>query len=494
LSIGTIFVSYYIGVNTTIVPQVTASHIPTTIEQTRIIQEPTNALDPVTLDLLTANGGGPATEETASSLGDPFLNQLAEDTWAYLSSDWARSNSLPWSWRSETLSGGNYANTAEIGFLALSWLAAYDLSEPWSPTWSQAETEVTAILDQLRAWQDGSQPQQPNGPNAYDNSVFYQWYWISETPPIVSGNTNDHLVPSIDNAWLAVSLIVIREYAFANEHSTIQQKADAILGDMDFILWYDVTSHLFYWGAIENPQGDFLADYYSNENRIINFVARAMGQMTAEEYETSLIALARPTGSYNTITVNAMAYDGSYFTYGGPALFIREPETDYGLNTIFPATEAQIAYAEDEEYEAWGLSDSYDVGDGDYVQQGAPPADLSPTETRPGLVSPHASSLALITPFATEVVTNLQTIASTYACAYHSQYGFLDSVMTNPDASDYGQCSNRFSALNQEWIFLSLVNKNNGFIWRYFYNNAGVRQAHSEMFSEFEAYIPNLVN
>jgi hypothetical protein len=216
LSIGTIFVSYYIGVNTTIVPQVTASHIPTTIEQTRIIQEPTNALDPVTLDLLTANGGGPATEETASSLGDPFLNQLAEDTWAYLSSDWARSNSLPWSWRSETLSGGNYANTAEIGFLALAWLAAYDINEPWSPSWNQAETEVTAILDQLRAWQDGSQSQQPNGPNAYENSVFYQWYWISEDPPVVSGNADDHLVPSIDNAWLAVSLIVIREYAFAH--------------------------------------------------------------------------------------------------------------------------------------------------------------------------------------------------------------------------------------------------------------------------------------
>lgn len=423
---------------------------------------------------------------------DPFLATLTQDTWAYLSSDWARSNHLPWSWRSETMSGGDYANTAEIGFLALSWLAAYDMNKTWKPSWEQTEAEVTAILDQLRAWQTGSQSQQPNGPNAYANSVFYQWYWINQTPPVVSGSPNDHLVPSIDNAWLAASLIVIREYAAANGHSVIQQKADAILQDMDFMLWYDPDTHLFTWGDIESPQGGYPADYYSNENRIINFVARALGQMTAAEYQASLDALARPEGSYDDITVAAMAYDGSYFTYATPALFIREMETAYGTDTILPATEAQIAYAQDEGYEAWGLSDSYDVGDGGYVQQGAPPAGLVPTETRPGLVTPHASALALITPLTTEAVTNLQTIADTYPCAYNSQYGFLDSVMTNPDAPDYAQCSNRFSSLNQEWIFLTLINENNDFIWRYFYNNAGVRQAHAEMFAEYVAFLPNI--
>lgn len=429
----------------------------------------------------------------ATTSQDPFLAALTQDTWAYLSSDWARSNHLPWSWRAETMSGGDYANTAEIGFLALSWLAAYDMDKSWKPSWEQTEAEVIAILDQLRAWQTGSQSQQPNGPNAYANSVFYQWYWINQTPPVVSGNPNDHLVPSIDNAWLATSLIVIREYAAANGHSVIQQKADAILQDMDFMLWYDPDTHLFTWGDIENPQGGYPADYYSNENRVINFVARALGQMTATEYQASLDALARPEGTYGDITVAAMAYDGSYFTYTTPALFIREIETAYGTDTIQPATEAQIVYAEVEGYEAWGLSDSYDVGDRSYVQQGAPPAGLIPPETRPGLVTPHASTLALITPFATEAITNLQTIADTYPCAYDSQYGFRDSVMTNPDAPDYTQCSNRYSSLNQEWIFLTLINNNNGFIWHYFYNNSGVRQAHAEMFDDYVAYVPDVL-
>jgi hypothetical protein len=351
---------------------------------------------------------------------------------------------------------------------------------------------VSAILDQLRAWQTGSQSEQPNGPNAYADSVFYQWYWINQDPPVVSGNTGDHLVPSIDNAWLAASLIVIQEYALSNGHEALRQKADAILRDMDFMLWYDADSHLFTWGDVEDPAGGAVADIYSNENRIINFVARALGQMTAEEYEASLDALARPVGVYGDITVAAMAWDGSYFTYATPALFIREMETAYGADTILPATQAQIAYAHDEGYEAWGLSDCYDVGDGGYVQQGALPANLIPPETRPGLVTPHAGALALITPLSNEAADNLQLMAAV-ECAYDSQYGFRDAIMVDPAAPDFAQCSDRFSALAQEWIFLALVNAEDGFIWRYFYNNAGVRQAHAEMFDEHLTYAPSIL-
>ncbi|HXK43940.1 MAG TPA: hypothetical protein PKV82_14060 [Anaerolineae bacterium] len=145
------------------------------------------------------------------------LDAIARDTWAYLRSDAATANHLPYSWWSPTLAGGDYANPAEIGLYALSWLAAYDLGRPWSPSWAATEAEVTAVLDQLRAWQTGSQTYQPHGPNAYANSVFYQWYWISWNPPVVGANAGDnHLVPSVDNAWLAAGLITIHEYAQAN--------------------------------------------------------------------------------------------------------------------------------------------------------------------------------------------------------------------------------------------------------------------------------------
>lgn len=431
----------------------------------------------------------PSTEPSAQQ--SAFLDELAKDTWNYLHSDWATSNHLPWSWRSATLSGGDYANTAEIGFYALSWLAAYDLQRPWSPSWTETEAEVNAILDQLRAWQTGSQSYQPHGPNAYQNSVFYQWYWISWTPPVLSGDPNDDVVPSIDNAWLAACLITMREYAEAKGHAALAQKADDILADMDFMLWYHSNTHRFSWGDQDDPQGGSEADYYSNENRIINFVACALGQLSADEFQLSLEALEGPSKAYDTITVEKTAWDGSYFTYTTPALFVREMNTSYGTNTIIPATQAQIAYAQDQGYDAWGFSDCYDVGNGGYVQQGAlPVAKPGSPETRPGLVTPHASTLALNTPLATEAITNLQTISNTFSCAYDPAYGFHDSVMTRPAAADYGQCSNRFSALEQEWIFLSIVNDETGFVSDYFYRDAGVITCHVDMYGGSRIYLP----
>ena len=435
-----------------------------------------------------------ATTSVTTAQNAPFLDELTKDTWTYISSSEATTNHLPWSWYSETLAGGDYANTAEIGLYALSWLAAYDRQASWSPGWNETEAEVTAVLDQLRAWQTGSQAAQPHGPNAYQNKVFYQWYWISWDPPVVSAINADHLVPSVDNAWLAVSLIAIREFAEANGHDTIAAKANDILADMDFRLWYDSETSLFSWGDVENPQGPLIAGTYSDENRIINFTARALGHLTAEEFQASLDALNQPVGTYGDITVDKMAYDGSYFTYTSPALFIRETETDYGAKTIDPATEAQIAYAKDQGYEIWGLSDSYNVGDGGYVQQGALPTIASGSpETRPGLVTPHASAMALITSSSAEAETNLQAISDHYGCAYHATFGFRDSVMANPLAADYGQCSHRFSALAQEWIFLSLVNYDDGFVWHYFYRHSGVRLAHQEMFDESMIYVPLVI-
>ncbi len=426
-----------------------------------------------------------------SSKEEAFLEQLARDTWMYLSSDWATDNHLPWSWRSYTLPGGSYANPAEIGLYALSWLAAYDFQRSWSPTWLQTESEVTAILDQLRAWQTGSQSEQPNGPNAYLNSVFYQGYWISSAPPTVGSGTEDHVVPSIDNAWLAVSLITIREYAKSNNHPILANKADAILSDMDFTLWYDIETHRFFWGDVDNPQGVSQADYYSNENRIINFVARALEQLNTEEYLLSLGALEQPSGTYAGITVDKVAWDGSYFTYTTPALFIREMDTPYGTDTIMPATQAQIAYAKHQGYNAWGFSDSFDIGGGGYVQQGAPPIGMSDSpEARPGLVAPYASALNLITPLSSEAITNLHFISDTFICAYDRSFGFLDSVKTDPNSADYGKCSERFSALAQEWIFLAISNHMNTFIWENFYRADGVIAAHLEMFANQKVYLP----
>jgi hypothetical protein len=414
-----------------------------------------------------------------------ILDDLAEDTWAYLSSSWATANHLPYSWRSATIVGGDYANPTEMGLYALSWLLAFEREQLWSPNWAQTEAEVSAILAQLRAWQTGAQTQQPNGPNAYEDSVFYQWYHISQSPPVVGPEPEAQVVPALGNAWLAASLIVIRAYAQAESLPVLYQAADEILEDMDFRLWYYEDTHRFSWGDVQSPLGGGQATYYSNENRLINFVARALGHLTMEEFSASLDALERPPGTYSGITVERIAWSGAYANYAAPALFIDEVDTLYGANTISPATEAQIVYAEYEEYDAWGLSDSYDVGAGLYAEQGAPPVAMpgSP-ESRPGLITPQASALALITSWAPEALVNLQAISDGFSCAYDTSYGFHDSVMAKPSAPDYGQCSDRFSALAQLRTFLALGNYASGFVQKYLYQDAGIVCAHQEMFGE----------
>lgn len=422
---------------------------------------------------------------------DAFLDMLARDTWSYLSSDWATDHSLPWSWRSYSLEGGDYANPAEIGFLALSWIGAFEMKRPWSPAWSDVEEELLAILTILRNWQTGEQTYQPHGPNAYKNAVFYQWYWINEQEPVVGGNEQDHVVPAIDNAWLAASLITIREYAQENGHRLVAQKATAVLADMDFTLWYDDVTHRFKWGGVENPQGGGALNYYSNENRIVNFVAYALGQISSDEFQQSLDALIQQPAAYDSIIVEKAAWDGSYFTYTAPALFIREMHTAYGEKTIIPATSAQIAYAQDRGYMAWGLSDCFDVGAGDYLQQGAlPAASPVPPETKPGLVAPHASALALITPLAPESISNLRLISQTWPEVYDPVFGFRDSVMARPGDDQYGMPSDRFGTLGQEWLFLTIANMQTEFIWLHFYSDAGVIRAHQTMFGLSPVFVP----
>ncbi len=56
---------------------------------------------------------------------------ITRATRTYLSSPQIAANHLPHSWWSPALSGGDYANPAEIGLYALAWLAAYDLGRLW---------------------------------------------------------------------------------------------------------------------------------------------------------------------------------------------------------------------------------------------------------------------------------------------------------------------------------------------------------------------------
>ncbi len=204
-----------------------------------------------------------------------FLIDISKNVWNYLK--WARTNHLPWSWKSEKKYGGDYANPAEIGFSMLCYLCAYELKKPWSPLWAEVRSEVSSTLNQLQRWQTGSQQYQPHGPNSYDNKLFYQWYWISWNPPVVGNGSPNQDVPSIDNAWLAVSLIIIKEYMNRIGDQELADIAEDILSKMDFTLWYNYDVHLFKWGGFQNPILEAGAIITLNENRIIKLHRACFG-------------------------------------------------------------------------------------------------------------------------------------------------------------------------------------------------------------------------
>jgi hypothetical protein len=102
-------------------------------------------------------------------------------------------------------------------------------------------------------------------------------------------------------------------------------------------------------------------------------------------------------------------------------------------------------------------------------------------EDHPGVVTPHASALALMTSYADEAAANLQTL-STFDSLYDPVYGFKDSVMVKTDDPNYGAASERFSELAQTYILLSIAQHKTGFIWKYFYANPEVVATHQELF------------
>ena len=410
-----------------------------------------------------------------------FLDEIAMDTWNYLHSPWSTANHMPFSWKSDD-GEGSYANTAEIGLYALCWIAAYEMHRPWSPSWEEAEENVTAILDQLLTWQS-------NHSNYYDKGAFYQYYWVKgdendPTPRNGSGDGDDE-VPSIDNAWLAVSLITVRQYAIENNHTDLSNKSSQLLDGLNFSIWYHPKIHQFTWVEKEDPLGGEICDYYSGENRIINLIARALGQISPEEFHESLESLQAPTSCYNGICVEKANYNGAYFTYTAPALFIPEMKTSYGNNTIVPATRAQIEYAEDERYAVWGLSDCNDpLGDRYIDNQGAPPKGVEdrPEETAVGYIAPYASALALIIPLRDEATSNLRMIKEEAGPAYNDSFGFQEWVRA--DNESFGETSQCYTALSQEWILLSISNVEVEFPWKYFNKDDGVKMAVKEMYGE----------
>ena len=410
-----------------------------------------------------------------------FFEKALKDYWGCIK--WMTTNHLPWSWKSDTLYGGDYCNTAEIGNLMLCWICAFEMKKSWSPSKKETDDELLAILKQLRDWQTEAQ-NAPNGDNSYMIQVFKQWYWISWNPPVVGSNAGtNQVVPSIDNAWLASALVIVRQYALFYENQQIADKAKDILDDMDFTLWYDSEKKGFYWGGVLNPQAGGVDLVCGNESRLTSYMAYSLGHISEAQYHECLNAMQKPALSYDGITVHRTGYDGSLFTYLSLQACIIQGG-DFLRNTIVPAIQAQIKYALNKGHQYMGLTDVYGVESNGYRSQGAPPAikNINELEERPGLVALHALFMALLSTEeqSGQAITDLMNLKSQFPESYVQNRGFRASINVNPASADYGKYSFRYCFLDQSWSFIFMCQNLKGILWKYAYQSEKHVTAHNK--------------
>ncbi|HEY1594457.1 MAG TPA: glucoamylase family protein [Thermoleophilaceae bacterium] len=336
---------------------------------------------------------------------------------------------------------------------------------------------------------------------------FYNWYdhrtggKLTTWPP--TGAPLTPILSSVDNGWLAVGL---REVAQGVPE--LAARAGALYKSMDFGFYYrpDVNRIEFSY-APSTGEAPCCYDTVVSESRISSYIGIAKGELPAKEYygtwrtfpdtcdysfqETKPVGETRTYEGVNVFE-GAYPYDGMLVTpsWGGsmfealmPALFVPEERwapQSWGVN--HPLTvRAQIYHGMQEAgYGYWGFSPS-NTPEGGYAAYGVdavgmdpngnpsdeagtlvdhgfagcpgrdPKPDPPPSAYSGGVVTPHASFLALR--FAPDAaLSNLERLARNFPGLY-GRWGFRDSVNVTT-----GAVSNSYLSLDQGMIMAALGN------------------------------------
>jgi|GEM_PF-1237608 len=378
---------------------------------------------------------------------------------------------------------GNYiCNTTEIGLWALSHVLAYDQQRPWSPAWDSVYDKLLGTLTTTLNWLQTNK--------VYQGQAFYQFYNANDQS-IVNAS-----VPSIDNALWDACLMTIEGYCrqrpFLRGAATITNLCARLMKPRNYALWYNSSYHRFGW----LPTSPGSCDFYSGENRVINFVARVLAlefgtwNFTSNEFAVSLRNpyLQKPLRSYDGIPVAWCNWDGSLFTYLFPAQFVEEPRAVYGTNTINPAVAAQIRYMQNNNRYAFGISDG-PAPPGLSYQMGCPPraSDNANSDPDTGCVNPGALTMSLITPYRANTVDALYYLLTNKPAAF-SSIGFRGTISVTSAAM-----ANVWSELDNGHAMLGLANAARGSAWDAFYAHPHTLTMHTEAYGTLADAAPPVV-
>lgn len=290
--------------------------------------------------------------------------------------------------------------------------------------------------------------------------LYYNWY------DTVSGEilapSNDQIISPVENAWLAVGLMTIKNAGFGQT----SDHAGTLFNAIDISRLYDPKTGLFY-GHFNATQGAFSAyhnDILLSETRIASYLGMSNNSLPLDHFQ----ALGRHAPAGQQVPPDSehdyiKSWGGSMFEALMPTLFVDEEFSGDLRDAQYDQVRAQIEYGNRHLAGHWGVSVCLTPNDG-YQEIGVHANAMSSCYRESRVITPHAKLLAL--PYARELVlSGLIRDLSAYPDCYRDQLGFSDSIDTSN-----GDVSDTFLALDQAMIFLALFNdwqKDTGGIRRY---------------------------
>jgi hypothetical protein len=388
---------------------------------------------------------------------DPaFLRRLAEDTWRGLAALRDRENGLPLDHvhlgQTRTLADsaiGDYTSTTNIGLHLLALVGAVELE--LLPR-AEAIRRVERLLDTL-------------GRLESREGFYFNFY------DTTSEERTSNFLSFVDSSWLTAGLIVVRAAL-----PELFEWASRLIDRGDYRFFYDAETGLLAHGYYVHRDRRSRLHYgmlYS-EARLGAVIAIGKGDVPAalwfrmaRTFPASCRWQARPPQGRRAKQLDGVRFRGGFYEWQGeryvpswggsmfealmPTLLLderRHAPRSLGANDLAHAS-VQRRYAIDElGLSVWGMSPSaLPAQHGGYGEHGVPP--LGAAGYAPGIVTPHASALALS--LEPDAGANLRRLAAEYDL--YGEYGLYDAV--DPRSR---QVASTYLALDQSMLFLALVN------------------------------------
>ncbi|OGW83124.1 MAG: hypothetical protein A2Z83_05820 [Omnitrophica bacterium GWA2_52_8] len=388
-----------------------------------------------------------------------FLQEIARDTWKFFDEIVDKEHGLPLDTiqvgEKEALDDkawiGDYTNVTNIGVYLMCLVSGYDLGFITREETVRRIQQTFTTLEKLE----------------YHESGFPYNYYDTTTAERTS-----YFVSLVDSGWLVAGMYVAKN-AFPEE---LSEQAERLIKRGNFNFFYDPVEMQMFHGFYENLQvaSDYHYGVFYTEPRASSYIAIARGEVPEEHWFEGMIRTfpaefgwqqMKPLARVPRTTLDH-TYMGGYYrwknlkylpSWGGsafealmPTLILNEKELapqGLGLNNK-RHVQGQIRYALKElKQPVWGMSPS-SVPEGGYSEFGAAP--FGSKGYKPGVVTPHASVLAL--EYAPKsVIKNLRKLLELYDI--YGDYGFYDAVTV-----ETGLVARKYLSLDQGMIFVALNN------------------------------------